>query len=248
MILCNINKIRNTAMTLTLFCGALFTLAIIWTAILTYYGQRGQRLRIFLIGSAVTVVAMIVGVGSDTDEISARAAQIEAEDTPAKQAQNNPTAQASRTSTNAADSASSDDNKLPQDRCNTVDCPKNSSVITDPLYGRAYACPNKELALYTWRITKTIADLYQSTGQAPRISPKTGEPIISADEQANTDIERNNAKVNSFDQATARCTLLKAKLRYLVMSTDQATATIKVRASNSAQTVWINNIDLKASQ
>lgn len=120
--------------------------------------------------------------------------------------------------------------------CSIIACGAGTKAVTyakkdDPYY----SCPSYELSEYTNSVLGFVAVSYRLSGQFPKISPVTGEPVFSGDAKAMLDMLRNNAKVRTFDQAVSYCSQGKNKLSVTVVSNPADSLSMRVSDKGNNQ-------------
>lgn len=123
--------------------------------------------------------------------------------------------------------------------CATVDCAVGAKTVTyaqkDDSY---YACPTFELSEYVNGVMGLVSMTYGITGKLPNISPNTGEPEYSGQTKDMIDNWRSEAKVSSFDEATAKCSEGKNKVQVIVMNSPDNGLSVWV-ADQKQNTFWL---------
>ncbi len=110
----------------------------------------------------------------------------------------------------------------------------------------AFACPTKELTLYTNLVYGLFTMSIALTGHAPNISPVTGEPeyLDGADGKPNeTRLTlarlRHEAGVSTFDAAIAQCQSMKNKTNMVVLNYPKDGGIMWVSDSSVKHSYWI---------
>jgi hypothetical protein len=123
--------------------------------------------------------------------------------------------------------------------CTSVDCAVGAKAVTyaqkDDSY---YACPTFELSEYVNGVMGFVSMTYGMTGKLPNVSPKTGEPEYTGQTKDIIDNWRSDAKVSSFDEATAKCSEGKNKVQVIVMNSPETGLSVWV-ADQKQNTFWL---------
>lgn len=137
--------------------------------------------------------------------------------------------------------------------CLTQTCNVGDNVITYATKSEPYyACPTRELSEYTTIVLGLVSTHLTFTGKLPNISDSTGEPeyLDTKDGPNQTrlmlDYFRKAARVQTFDQATAACSVGKAGLKVAVMNNPSDRQVIWVRGAKN-ESFWVpkSHVDKK---
>lgn len=126
-------------------------------------------------------------------------------------------------------------------------CPSGTAAITvasktEPYY----ACPSKPLAEYTNFVIGMASMAVQLTGHLPNISPVTGDPeyLDGAGGKPNQTrimlaFMRNQAKVQTFDEAVAMCSMGRSRVLVTVMNEPKDSSTVWVFDDKKKLSFWM---------
>jgi membrane-bound inhibitor of C-type lysozyme len=125
------------------------------------------------------------------------------------------------------------------DRCTFETCKAGTRAVTyykknDPYY----ACPNRELATYVNSIVALTA-MQATLGVMPNVSDKTGEPEYTGQTKLLVDSLREQAHVQTFDEAMHLCAPGRNKLRVTVMNMPEHSLVAYVFDEAKKQPFWM---------
>jgi hypothetical protein len=126
------------------------------------------------------------------------------------------------------------------DRCRFETCKAGTRAVTyykktDPYY----ACPTRELATYVNSIV-ALASMQTMLGASmPNISDKTGEPEYAGETKTLVDFLREQAHVQTFDEAMQICTAGGNNLRVIVMNMPENSLVTYVFDEARKQAFWM---------
>jgi hypothetical protein len=90
--------------------------------------------------------------------------------------------------------------------CQTSTCPAGTKAVTSSSQQEPYyTCKSGELSDYANYVLSVMLAQINLTGISPKITSKTGEPVVPGNEQLLLDKYRANAGVSSFDEALSKC-------------------------------------------
>ena len=123
--------------------------------------------------------------------------------------------------------------------CTFEACKAGTKAITyfqksDPYY----ACPNRELATYLTTVMGLVS-IQAMIGVMPNISDKTGEPEYTGETKILVDGLREQAQVQSFDEAVKICALGSAKRRVTILNMPENSMVAYVLDEGRKQTFWM---------
>jgi hypothetical protein len=127
------------------------------------------------------------------------------------------------------------------EQCTSQSCKAGTHAQTfadksDPYY----ACPSKELSNYIETVIG-FTSLATASGSTPNISDTTGEPEFTGATQSVVEGFRLEAKVHSFDEATALCDAGTNKRAVTVLNMPTATTALSayVMDDSRKKTFWM---------
>jgi hypothetical protein len=208
---------------------------------------------VFAIGFFLWVWSMIGG-SHDTPAQEAGAATPPA--APAVAAQPQPAMDAKAQPASAPAESPTDNTALkagvPGQPCSKTLCEAGAKVVVYASKAEpAFACPTKELTLYTNLVYGLVTMSVALTGHMPNISPVTGEPEYhdGADGKPNEtrmtlDRLRSEAGVSTFDEAFAQCQSMKSKTGMVVMNYPKDGGIMWVSDAELKNSYWIAKASL----
>jgi hypothetical protein len=129
--------------------------------------------------------------------------------------------------------------------CTFETCKAGTSAVTyfkksDPYY----ACPTRELATYVTTIVGLLAINATLVGEMPNVSDKTGEPEYTGETKTMVDGLREQAHVQTFDEAIKFCALGSDKRRVTVLNMPENSLVAYVLDEARKQTFWMSIANL----
>jgi hypothetical protein len=125
-------------------------------------------------------------------------------------------------------------------RCTFETCKAGTHAVTyfkqDDRY---YACPTRELANYVRTVLGLMGAQVMITGTIPNISDKTGEPEYTGETKMLLDSRREQAQVQTFDEAAKICTLGSNKRKVTILNMPENSMVTYVLDEVRKQTFWM---------
>ncbi len=136
--------------------------------------------------------------------------------------------------------------------CFETPCVAGDKAITSATQDKVpyYMCPTRELSNYTSLIIGLVGSSYEMLGRPPNISDRTGEPEYPESEgqpnETNLLIStlRQEAGVNTFDEALSQCEKGVNKLRVSILNVPVDIDSIWVMEEKSKHTFWVPSSNL----
>ncbi len=107
-----------------------------------------------------------------------------------------------------------------------------------------YTCPTRELATYVMTITGLIVMQSTLVGETPNISDRTGEPEYTGETKSMVDGLREQAQVETFDEAVKICALGSDKRRVMVLNMPENSMVAYVHDEGRKQNFWMPIVHL----
>jgi len=130
--------------------------------------------------------------------------------------------------------------------CSVETCEAGSTATTyfktsEPYY----SCPSRELATYVTTILGLVSmQAILGGGAMPNISDKTGEPEYTGETKRLVDALREQAHVQTFDEAVKICTLGRDRRRGTVLNMPENSVVAHVLDEGRKQTFWMPIVHL----
>lgn len=102
-----------------------------------------------------------------------------------------------------------------------------------------YTCPTRELATYVATILGITVMQAMLVGKMPNISDKTGEPEYTGETKSMVDGLREQAHVQTFDEAVKICALGSDKRRVMVLNMPENSIVAYVHDEGRKQNFWM---------
>jgi hypothetical protein len=133
----------------------------------------------------------------------------------------------------------------PNKECTFETCKAGTTAVTyfkksDPYY----TCPTRELATYVTTIVGLTAMQATLLGEMPNISDQTGEPEYTGETKRMVDGLREQAHVQTFDEAMKICAPGSDKRRVTVLNMPENSMVAYVLDEGHKQTFWMSIANL----
>ena len=134
-------------------------------------------------------------------------------------------------------------NETEEIRCEFVDCKEGDKVISfvSKKDGEFfYGCDDKDVSEYVNFVMAMLSLNVQIGAGFPDISPVTGDPELEGESQSLLDSLRSKARVDTYDEAFARCSEGKNDMKLIVMyNSKRESGQILVSDEKTKKTFWM---------